>query len=228
VGRRKRVERRSTVINSIGPKVIEGLNYFIKIFRENPFDFLSESDIQAAIYSILHEQIKEPFYMKVETLKNRKLIDKDQVLTNLVKTQYPAKKRQEPTEGLFDVAIIHPDSKIPPSQTNEGWWNQKLLGAIEIKYFQGTNKKENVSGLKEDLLKLKNYENDHKDKFKFGLALLFIQFGDININRNLIEKQNMRTEEINDIRDIFGIGGYIISKETVRKVIISEWASSKS
>jgi hypothetical protein len=226
VGRRKRVERRSTVINSIGPKVIEGLNYFIKIFRENPFDFLSESDIQAAIYSILHEQIKEPFYMKVETLKNRKLIDKDQILTNLVKTQYPAISKKLETRRVFDIAIIHPDSKISKTElnTNEAWWNQELLGAIEIKYFQGTNENGAVRGLREDLVKLKNHhKKESEDKFEFGLALLFIQFGDRKINRDIIEKQNMTiTGKTNDIKDIFGIGGYIISKEMVRKVNISE------
>ncbi len=150
----------------------------VEDFRSNPFDYLYEADLQAALFSIARAKFKSKemaIWMEGGYHASGLFPDKYAVGTTPVKCEYPSGKR-------FDIAIIDPKRVEPFESTRartEGWknerfWAQPLCAAVEIKYLQlGDRLNHRAAGLKSDLAKLKGYQ--FADPGFCGIAMLFVQ-----------------------------------------------------
>jgi len=199
--------------NLIISNIISSVNYIIELFQENPFNFLYESEIQAVLYSKLNADANKKIELPVEMEESLKEIGKDSITTNIVRAEYPSGKR-------FDIAIIHPDSKRHRGKgdLNEAFWNENILGAIELKYCQlHQGHFVQLMGFKDNLKKLEEFKNpESRFELKIGLALLFVQ--ERQISEYYVEKAGLELVEITQIEQISVIEGYIITKDKKYKV----------
>jgi len=88
----------------------------------------------------------------------------------------------------FDIAIIDPETIRHYNKDewdrrgfkSDAFWNQPLLGAVELKYcrINGNQRKINDQ-CQADIQKLRNYLNERGDKPFLGISLLFIQSNSI-------------------------------------------------
>ena len=163
---------------------------FVKIFQNNPFDFLYETDIQASIYSKLFYEfslLRQSKPMTGEKWIEEHYRDGSFVTTNIVKTEYPSGIR-------FDIAVLDPGLqyvKCTPQMSNDMFWSQPVLIAIELKYCMlGDNANSKKNSCLSDLEKLKRYQADHPQPDRFcGLAVLFIMSYNENCRRHFDESK---------------------------------------
>ena len=95
---------------------------FVDKYQKNPFDFLTEYDIQSYLYTKIFDHFfKENIHVKIETNGENEPItrwrqsENPAISINPVKTEYPAGYR-------FDIAVIDDQSiEIKPS----AYWHQK-------------------------------------------------------------------------------------------------------
>ena len=201
--------------NRIRSRVTSCINSFIKLFQENPYDFLYEAEIQAILYAQMKATLAGDD-VRLPVVYHRDTIGKDFVQTGIVRAEYPF------APARFDIAIIHPDSKIQKREgngfKNDAFWSQDLLGAIEIKYCQlGERLTYKISNLTADMNKLRDYKNpENQNRFHFGLALLFIQQDHLKIDP---VTERLKTEKVSEVGLVSGVEAYVITKETKYKVI---------
>ena len=148
-------------------------------------------------------------------VRNKDRINKDSILTGIVRAEYPSDKR-------FDIAIIDPRSERKATKRddrNDLFWKQNLLGAIELKYSQlGDDLDDKMKKFSRDIKKLKNYKNPEIGyTFEFGLALLFTQ--EDNLNLDFIRRKYSETKQSPNVGQVSDIEGYIITKGAKYKVI---------
>jgi hypothetical protein len=204
------------------------LNAFIKVFQNNPFEFLFESDIQARLYSILRERVRHEVALPVVYHKER--MGSNTITTSIIKTEYPSKTK---VGGKFDIAVIHPDSRkklgeeeIGDGALNDAFWNQNLLGTIEIKYGQvGLELKRELGRLWRDVRKLQGYNSNPQAEFRiqFKLALLFIQFLNGSMHPTIADyfgTKHLKAEIVSEIGKLSDTECYIISKSEMYRVRI--------
>jgi len=212
---------------SIQLRLTSCLNSVIQSFRENPFDFLYEIELQATLYSDLKKTITETIEAPVVIHRNK--IGKEWVPINLIRMEYPGVTK---TGGLFDIAVIHPDSKRKASMEenyeNDAFWNQNLLGVVEIKYcLIGYNLNRTLKSFWQDIKKLKEYHNPEKEfTIQFRLALLFIQLFDESMHSIIsryLERNELKCRIVTGINEVCGIEAYIISQPTIFKIEGLNW-----
>ncbi|MFX0204272.1 MAG: hypothetical protein ACFFCW_49880 [Candidatus Hodarchaeota archaeon] len=207
--------------NSIPSCVTRCINSFIKLFQKNACDFLYEEEIRAILYAQVRDALAGES-VRLPVVIYRDEISKDFVQIGIVRAEYPSPPPGRGRIGKFDIAIIHPDSKIPKREGDrprwESFWNQDLLGAIEIKYCQiGEKLTYKISDLIGDMNKLQDYKNpEDQDRFEFGLALLFLQQDHLSIDP---VTERLKTEEVSKVGLVSGIEAYVITPETKYKVI---------
>lgn len=145
-------------------------------FRSNPFDFLYEADIQAALFA----EARKRFYPEKVEMKGGYLPPEFYpegyvVKTTPVKCEYPSGQR-------FDIAVIdhlRAEHYERARWQEKNWksdrfWGQPLRAAVEIKYMQlGDRPNHRRAGLLADLSKLRGYRN--ADPQFSGIAMLFVQ-----------------------------------------------------
>jgi hypothetical protein len=191
---------------------------FIEKYQKNPFEFLTEYDLQSYLYFKIFSMFeKKDIKIKIETTeddKSVKIFNPSRIIEiNPTRGEYPA------SDG-FDIAIID-DTRIKTQLS--GYWHQELKVAIELKYHRssmGNSVNTRVKGFKRDLEKLNNYKFKDNNNF-YGIAMLFIQN---NSHKKEIELENQfknEYEKIDNIQEyLFNskINGFIITKENIYKV----------
>ena len=168
---------------------------FIDKFQENPFNFLTEYDLQSILYTKIFDNfesnnIKVSIETTVDDHSVRIFNPEGTISINPVRREYPA------SHG-FDIAIID-DTELNPILS--AYWHQKLKVAVELKYHRSSMSNSinlRKKGFEKDIQKLLAYCNDEKTQNKNfrGVALLFIQ--------NIAEKKE------NDLEETFEELGYL-------------------
>jgi len=199
----------------------EELKRFIKKYQKNPFDFLTEYDLQSYLYTKIFDHFEqEQIEIEIittginEPIKNFKKDGDLKIKVNPVKTEYPAGYR-------FDIAIIDKDNLEPKSYA---YWHQKLKVAIEIKYHRCSFSRipAEVKKFKLDIVKLKEYQRQEDPSNFKGLSILFIQ--NDNEDRE-IEFENIRFKEnykiINDDETVLidGVEGLVITNRNIFRLM---------
>lgn len=169
-------------------------------FRRNPFDFLYEADIQAALFAKAREKFdQERVEMKGGYRPPEFYPEGCAVRTTPVKCEYPSGQR-------FDIAVI--DQRRVEHYEKEKWernkwkndrfWGQPLCAAVEIKYMQlGDRLNHRAAGLMADIKKLRAYKD--KDPQFSGIALLFVQ-SDLQFSEMLCGDMT-KIESISSVRN---------------------------
>lgn len=171
------------------------INDVVSEFQRNPFNFLSELDLQSRLASLLWnaaESAGEYAAMEGKHYEPRSLYgETTAVRTNIVKTNYLYGMQEI---QHFDIALIdaqHPVQYIKtPSTSNDVFWTQEAFAGIEVKYAQlehlrfverdnmRTLSQSYYSKYRDDLRKLKEYAAvRRKNKPFHGVALIFCQAG---------------------------------------------------
>ena len=166
--------------------VKDELMSFIEKFQSNPFDFLTEYDLQSYLYVKLFDSFERSnITINIETAENDKSVKNfnpsRKIKINPTRREYPA------DEG-FDISIID-DSKL--SKRLSGYWHQDLKIAIELKYHRssmGNSINPRIKGFKQDIQKLEKYSYKIKNDNFYGIAVLYIQ--------NISEKKELELEQI--------------------------------
>lgn len=203
--------------------VRDELKNFIQKYQKNPFDFLTEYDLQSYLYSKIFDHFeKENIGVVIETtginepVKNFKKDGNLKIKVNPAKTEYPAGYR-------FDIAIIDNGNL---ETKDSAYWHQKLKIAIEIKYHRCSFSRipAEIKKFEKDIEKLKEYKIKEEPKSFRGLSILFIQnnnekkeeeFSKIRF-KNGYEKINL-----DSILSVDGIDGLVVtgSNEYLKKSI---------
>ncbi len=154
--------------------VREELQEFVFKYQNNPFDFLTEYDIQSYLYTKIFDHFSdEEILVKIETNGENEPIrrwrqNKSSIISiNPVKTEYPAGYR-------FDIAVIDEQTiETKPS----AYWHQKLKIAIEIKFHRCSFHRipAEIRKFESDILKLRGYVDSEQPTNFRGLSILFIQ-----------------------------------------------------
>jgi len=191
--------------NSIRLLITSCVNSVIKLFQENPCDFLSKREIQAFLHSYLRVFVREkvslphPFGDEAGG---------GWIETSIIRSEFPSL-------GRFDISVLHPEIGRRKSNIKMGKdrWNLPLLGAIDLEFCEAggqfykrlhsfTWKMDRLSGFKDT--------NENKPLFEFGLALFFSQ-----MSLDSIRKDGFGIVEVSEVEEVHGVTGYII--ETVLK-----------
>lgn len=172
----------------------------IEDFRGNPFDFLYEADIQAALFAKTRERFfTERVEMKGGYRAPEFYPEGGVVKTTPVKCEYPSGQR-------FDIAVIdHGRAEHyerarwqENSWKNDRFWGQPLRAAVEIKYMQlGDRPNHRREGFQADIKKLRDYRN--ADSQFTGIALLFVQ-SDLQFSE-LFCQDMTKLEGISEVRN---------------------------
>jgi len=168
-------------------KIKCAIEEMIEAFRENPFEFLYESDVRACLSCILHKKFSsEDDQISMKTTESGpKFLFGKFVSFSPVKTEYPSKKSKLSLfKKNFDIVVID-RWKIDDNthliklaeKKNEFFWNRKIKAAIEIKLCQlGDTFLDKFNEMGKDTCKFREYRDTIlKNESLIGLALLFVQ-----------------------------------------------------
>lgn len=166
--------------------VKDELMSFIEKFQSNPFDFLTEYDLQSYLYVKLFDSFERSnITINIETVENDKSV---KIFNPSRKIKINPTRREYPADEGFDISIID-DSKL--SKRLSGYWHQDLKIAIELKYHRssmGNSINPRIKGFKQDIQKLEKYSYKIKNDNFYGIAVLYIQ--------NISEKKELELEQI--------------------------------
>ncbi|MCC6864777.1 MAG: hypothetical protein IT280_01305 [Ignavibacteria bacterium] len=120
-------------------KLIDAINEFINNYKQNPFQFLTESDIKCCLYSYLIKSYKDTFEINTEKYLKK---EKDQVNIPVLTTEYHyfykgENDRSEYSKNRFDIAILNKHEKKALKEINEqcgDWFNSEALWIQPVKY----------------------------------------------------------------------------------------------
>ena len=201
----------------------EELRRFIKKYQKNPFDFLTEYDLQSYLYTKIFDSFDNNNIKVVietngknEPIKRWKKDENPKININHVKTEYPA-------GYLFDIAVID-DERLEPKAS--AYWHQKLKVAIEIKYHRCSFYRipDEIRKFKSDINKLKKYQSEEQPENFRGLSILFIQNDNEdreNEFENIRFKENYEKINDNNIISIEGIEGLIVTGRSIYRLVDS-------
>ncbi len=162
-------------------KIKKSVTELIGDFQLNPFDYLYERDIQAALFSKAYSNFKDERISMIGKFHPAENYPADGIVRTIpVKCEYPGSQK-------FDIAVIDANSiesfDLVKGKTlgwkNDRFWEQPVCAAIELKFMQlGDNEKDRVVGFQNDIKKLEQFglklcENSNR-KF-LGISMLFIQ-----------------------------------------------------
>ena len=189
-------------------QITKSINSFIHDdFQPNPFDYLYEADIQSAMWSRLKNDLNIKIKWEIEDEEIIKKIGRKYIETSIVKAEYPHQNR-------FDIGIISPNSMsiLKKGEKLEGFWNQKLLLAIELKYLQyGLNPNRMFKGFLDDM---DNTFIELANNLELGLALLFVQSGD---PQEIYDK--LKLVPVEGIEMLSDVKGYFVSVKGIYEFI---------
>ncbi len=203
--------------------VEEELRRFIKKYQKNPFDFLTEYDLQSYLYTKIFDSFDNNNIKVVietngknEPIKRWKKDENPKININPVKTEYPA-------GYLFDIAVIDNNTLKPGAYA---YWHQKLKVAIEIKYHRCSFYRipDEIRKFKSDINKLKKYQSEEQPENFRGLSILFIQNDNEdreNEFENMKFKENYEKINDNNIISIEGIEGLIVTGRSIYRLVDS-------
>ncbi len=164
---------------------------FIEKFQSNPFDFLTEYDLQSYLYVKLFDSFERSnITVNIETADDDKSV---KIFNPSQKIKINPTRREYPADEGFDISIID-ESKL--SKKLSAYWHQHLKVAIELKYHRssmGNSINPRIKGFIEDIKKLENYSEKIKNDNFHGIAMLYIQ--------NISEEKELELEKILEEKD---------------------------
>lgn len=190
---------------------------FIEKFQSNPFNFLTEYDLQSYLYMKIFDNFeKNNILVDIETTEDDKSVKifnpSRQIRINPTRREYPA------DEG-FDIAVIDDDNL---SKCLSGYWHQQLKVAIELKYHRssmGNSINPRIKGFKKDIKKLENYISKIKSDNFYGVAMLYIQNvsddKEVELKNELLNEGYSLISNFKDVLFANQIDGFIISKNHI-------------
>lgn len=173
----------STILSAV-KKAIEAT---VNEFHKTPFDFLSERDIQALLYSKIRKEIGDILCSFPNDEHHKQFGFKDPFKVHPVTTEYFYKC----INARFDVAIL---SSIRDEK--ESIFRQPCRIGVEIKLWQAGYRFE--PDYLADVAKLQNYREYLQEEFKeerrafTGIAMLFVH---PNIPEDLVQKHLSSRDE---------------------------------
>ena len=209
-------------------KVLESINTFIKIFQENPYLFLYESDIQCRLFGILRENIDAKLHIPIKQEEVRKfrwnnklnpLTRKKEYVIHHINSEYFISKK-------IDLVCIAPlknfaNIKYEFKSSGAPLFEMPLLVGIELKYIFLGETPGSFENCFQDFTKLKILKN--KGLCEKALVLCFLQEreNELYFLENAYGYGEFDTLDESVIKDAEGI--YIIgSKEFgVKKTVLS-------
>jgi len=172
----EKITRGGNKIVSIISNVIEK---FIRDWQESPFEYNTEIDIQAEIYSRLVRQLKlnkelivklKYDYIKLQTYKGKMLSYRR------VSCEYPTYYKSKRKKCCYPDIIIYRNAKNPPPDNKEGI-NFPMLLVCEIKYETESGGDFKIENRQADVKKLKYLLKQRKDTTINGTEYaLFLNF----------------------------------------------------
>jgi len=171
--------------------VKDELTSFIEKFQGNPFNFLTEYDLQSYLYVKLFDSFERSnITVNIETTDDDKSV---KIFNPSQKIKINPTRREYPAEEGFDIAIID-ERKL--FKKLSAYWHQKLKVAIELKYHRssmGNNINPRIKGFIKDIEKLKSYSKKIENDNFHGVAILYIQ--NISVQKEfelekLLKKEN--------------------------------------
>ncbi len=199
-------------------KIVEDeLIGFIEKFQSNPFNFLTEYDLQSYLYVKLFDSFeRENITVTIETTDDDKSV---KIFNPSKKIKINPTRREYPADEGFDIALIDNDKL---SKRISAYWHQNLKVAIELKYHRssmGNSINPRINGFIKDIKKLKNYSDKIKNDNFHGIAMLYIQ----NISeekelelKQILEEQNYL--QLTDFKDTLftnKIDGFIVTNNSI-------------
>ena len=164
---------------------------FIEKFQLNPFNFLTEYDLQSYLYVKLFDSFERSnITVNIETAKDDTSVA---IFNPLRKIEINPTRREYPAEEGFDIAIID-ERKL--SKKLSAYWHQELKVAIELKYHRssmGNSINPRIKGFVKDIEKLEAYSDKIENDNFHGVAILYIQ--NISVQKEfelekLLKKEN--------------------------------------
>ncbi|MEA3512959.1 MAG: hypothetical protein U9R37_05105 [Campylobacterota bacterium] len=191
---------------------------FIKKYQINPFEFLTEYDLQSYLYFKIFDTFeKKDIKLKIKTSEDDKSV---RIFNPSGVIEINPTRREYSAFDGFDIAII--DNTNIKTQLS-GYWHQELKVAIELKYHRssmGNSVNKLIKGFKSDLQKLENYKYKNNTNF-YGIAMLFIQNNSHEKELELEKQFKNEYDKIDDINEYLfksKINGFIITKEYIYKL----------
>ena len=192
------------------------LTSFIEKYQKNPFEFLTEYDLQSYLYFKIFDNFeKNNIKIKIETTDD----DKSVRIFNPSKIIEinPTRREYSAFDG-FDIAIIDNENI---EKKLSGYWHQLLKIAIEIKYHRssmGNSVNKLIKGFEKDINKLTTYDKRIDNSNFYGIAILFIQNNSDKKESELEEKFNDGYTKVNNIsKNLFRnkISSFIVTKKYI-------------
>lgn len=189
--------------------VLASVNQLIAEFRPNPFRFLCEADLQAALFSSVRSKLDDD--VPVKRAKPGGLPD---YRVRPVAMEY----RTFGKSYKVDIACIDPDREVPAAASPCGRFDVHpfslpLLVAVELKYLLMGYADDLVVKCDADRLKLTELQNDpdRLRALRHGLVLGFIQ--DLDGDRSRFRARCAELTRVEGVTDLDGT--YLISAEGV-------------
>lgn len=143
----------------------------VREFRDRPWDFLSENDIQAVLFTELRSEMRD-LRMRYEASCN-----KDKCLGGTLDVSRVFTEYQLASEGDCDLAILCCEQDRGALNI----WAQPCRIGIEIKFWQARERHywNEPRGPQQDVEKLQRYwrQRDEKGQSFTGIAMLFLHPG---------------------------------------------------
>ena len=197
--------------------VKDELMSFIKKFQLNPFDFLTEYDLQSYLYVKLFDNFeRNNITVNIETTDD----DKSVKIFNPSRTiKINPTRREYPADEGFDIAIID-ESKL--SKKLSAYWHQHLKVAIELKYHRssmGNSINPRIKGFIQDIGKLENYSDKINNDNFYGIAILYIQNisenQELELEKQLEEKDCIKLSNFENNLFQNRVDGFIVTKKYI-------------
>ncbi len=190
---------------------------FIKKFQLNPFDFLTEYDLQSYLYVKLFDNFeRNNITVNIETTDDDKSV---KIFNPSRKIKINPTRREYPADEGFDIAII---DKNKLSKKLSAYWHQQLKVAIELKYHRssmGNSINPRIKGFIQDIGKLETYSEKIKNDNFYGIAMLYIQNisedKELKLERQLEEKDCTKLSNFENNLFQNRVDGFIVTSKYI-------------
>lgn len=158
--------------------VHRAVSRLVSQFQSNPFNFLSERDIQAYLFGLLIAEFQGPAIRMTGTRHSAAAYGDNGIIETVpVHCEYPSGLRP------FDIAVLDRETiqsydqlvSARPSPTSDTFWYQPVCIALELKYWQLGAQDDWLRRVQDDVEKLRAYMSGRKEQAFLGLSILFVQ-----------------------------------------------------
>ena len=183
------LKRELSMNNDLLIKLVKSTNEYISEFRENPYHYLLERDIQCALFSKLRNRINQKILVKG--------INQPDYELNLINSEYL---------NSIDIACLDPEainnlsSHDTPQENGKDLYiyHLPILLGIELKYiWMGQNRGVNI--FLDDVVKFRKY-NDVNNRLGEWLSICFIQ------DEETVEKHLLKLSSSHSYDSVQNIG----------------------